>query len=54
MKSYKMLQAASLSASYTDYEDFLNEDGTKEQLKTWTFTADDLKKFLTALEVLKK
>jgi hypothetical protein len=51
MKNYDILKCASLTASYTDYEDFLNEDGSKIQHKTWTFTALDLQNFVAALEV---
>ncbi len=49
-----MLKCASMTASYTDYEDFQHEDGSKTQTKTWTFTAEDLKKFLIAVELEKK
>ncbi len=50
MEKYELLKCASLTASYTNYEDFLHEDGSKTQLKTWTFTAEDLKKFVLALQ----
>jgi len=54
MEKYDVLKCASLTASYTDYEDFLNEDGSKTQTKTWTFTAENLKNFVIALELEKR
>lgn len=54
MKNYNVLKCASLTASYTDYEDFVQADGVKTQEKTWTFTAEDLKNFVAALEIDKK
>ena len=54
MKRYDILKCASFAASYTDYQDFLSEDGSKTQTKTWTFTAEDLKKFVIALELEKQ
>jgi hypothetical protein len=54
MEKYDVLKCASLTASHTDYEDFLHEDGSKTQTKTWTFTAEDLKNFVAALEVVKR
>lgn len=51
MDKAKLLQCASLTAKYTNYEDFLHEDGSKTQEKTWTFTAQDLRVFLTAIKV---
>ena len=49
-----MLKCASMTASYTNYEKFLHEDGSETQEKTWTFTAEDLKRFLVAIDIEKK
>jgi hypothetical protein len=54
MNQYEFLKCASLTANHIDYEDVLNEDGTKTQTKTWTFTAEDLKNFVAALEMTKR
>jgi hypothetical protein len=54
MKNYHALKCASFAASRTEYQDVLNPDGTKTQVKTWTFTSEDLHKFLIALEITRR
>lgn len=53
MNKPDILQCASLTASYTNYEDFQVEERI-EQKKTWTFTAEDLKNFVAALKMVEK